>query len=194
MPVDPGTPLELPPWRPLLRGARQREGRAPGAGWLQLASVAADGTPRVRTLVFRGWSADGALELLSDARSEKPVELSGQGQVELCWLFRKAREQFRLRGIAQVLGESDAPEMLRDHWQRLTPGGRSVWAWPHPGQPFEPAGPWPQEVADGAPSPPHLVLIRIQIQRVEQLDLKPHPHRRLCWDRGDGWVERRLNP
>ena len=194
MPVDPSTPPELPPWRPLLRGARQREGRGPGSGWLQLASVAADGTPRVRTLVFRGWSADGALELLSDARSEKPLELSGQGQVELCWLFRKAREQFRLRGIAQVLVASDASETLRDHWQRLTPGGRSVWAWPHPGQPFEPAGPWPEAVADGAPPPPHLVLIRIQIQRVEQLDLKPHPHRRLCWDRGDGWVERRLNP
>jgi len=114
--------------------------------------------------------------------------------VELCWLFRKAREQFRLRGIAQVLGESDAPETMLDHWQRLTPGGRSVWAWPHPGQPFEPGGPWPQEVADGASPPPHLVLIRIKILRVEQLDLKPHPHRRLCWDRGDGWVERRLNP
>ena len=194
MPVDPSQSMALPPWRPLLRGARQREGRAPGAGWLQMASVAPDGTPRVRTLVFRGWSADSDLELLSDARSEKPVELSGQGQVELCWLFRKVREQFRLRGGAQVLGHSEVPEALRDHWQRLTPGGRSVWAWPHPGQPFEPAGPWPQEVADGAPPPPHLVLIRIQVQRVEQLDLKPHPHRRLCWDRDDGWVERRLNP
>ena len=159
-----------------------------------MATVAADGTPRVRTLVFRGWSADSDLELLSDARSDKAVELAGQGQVELCWLFRKAREQFRLRGGAQVLGHSEAPEALHEHWQRLTPGGRSVWAWPHPGQPFDPAGPWPDAVADGAPPPPHLVLIRIQLQRVEQLDLKPHPHRRLCWDRGEGWAERRLNP
>ena len=46
----------LPPWRPLLRGAREREGRDPRARWLQLASVAADGSPRVRTLVFRGWA------------------------------------------------------------------------------------------------------------------------------------------
>ncbi len=46
----------LPPWRPLLRGARQQEGRTPHSRWLQLASVAADGTPRLRTLVFRGWA------------------------------------------------------------------------------------------------------------------------------------------
>lgn len=194
MPVDPIQAMPLPPWRPLLRGARQREGRAPGASWLQLASVAADGTPRVRTLVFRGWSDEGDLELLTDARSEKPGELSAQGQVELCWLFRKAREQFRLRGIAQLLSAGDDPEALNAHWQRLAPAGRSVWAWPHPGEPFEAAAPWPDSIADGEPPPPHLLLIRIQIQRVEQLDLKAHPHRRCCWERGDDWIERRLNP
>ncbi|QNI67041.1 pyridoxamine 5'-phosphate oxidase family protein [Synechococcus sp. BMK-MC-1] len=194
MPVDAIQAMPLPPWRPLLRGARQREGRAPGASWLQLASVAADGTPRVRTLVFRGWSDEGDLELLSDARSEKPGELSAQVQVELCWLFRKAREQFRLRGIAQLLSAGDDPEALNAHWQRLAPAGRSVWAWPHPGEPFEAAGPWPDSIADGEPPPPHLLLIRIQIQRVEQLDLKAHPHRRCCWERGDDWIERRLNP
>jgi len=194
MPVDAIQAMPLPPWRPLLRGARQREGRAPGASWLQLASVAADGTPRVRTLVFRGWSDEGDLELLTDARSEKPGELSAQGQVELCWLFRKAREQFRLRGLAQLLSAGDDPEALNAHWQRLAPAGRSVWAWPHPGEPFEAAGPWPDSIADGEPPPPHLLLIRIQIQRVEQLDLKAHPHRRCCWERGDDWIERRLNP
>ena len=75
MSTDQGPVDSLPPWRPLLRGARQREGRAAGSGWLQLASVAHDGTPRVRTLVFRGWTPSGDLELLTDARSEKPAEL-----------------------------------------------------------------------------------------------------------------------
>jgi len=42
----------LPPWRPLLAGAREREGRLSAARWLQLASVAVDGTPRVRTPVL----------------------------------------------------------------------------------------------------------------------------------------------
>jgi pyridoxamine 5'-phosphate oxidase len=67
------TPDPLPFWRPLLRSAREREGRAPQARWLQLATVAADGTPRVRTLVFRGWAGSTVLDLLTHGRSAKPA-------------------------------------------------------------------------------------------------------------------------
>ena len=72
------TPDPLPPWRPLLRAARQREGRSPAARWLELATVAADGTPRVRTLVFRGWAEAAVLDLLTDGRSAKVAELEQQ--------------------------------------------------------------------------------------------------------------------
>ena len=184
----------LPPWRPLLRGARQREGRAAGAGWLQLATVASDGSPRVRTLVFRGWSQAGDLELLTDARSDKTAELLYQPMVELCWLFRKAREQFRLRGSAGVITSEKDPVALADHWQKLAPSGRSVWAWPDPGKAFSEPGPWPCEVHDGEAVPQHLLLVRIHLTQVEQLDLKPHPHLRRCWEREHNWRERRLNP
>ena len=194
MSTDQGPADPLPPWRSLLRGARQREGRAPGSGWLQLASVAHDGTPRVRTLVFRGWSPSGDLELLTDARSEKPAELMHQPQVELCWLFRKAREQFRLRGAARLITPEQDPAALADHWSNLSPSGRSVWAWPDPGKIFSEVGPWPREVVEGEPVSPHLVLLRIHLSQVEQLDLKPHPHCRRCWQRQDQWRERRLNP
>jgi pyridoxamine 5'-phosphate oxidase len=47
-------PDALPALRPLLRSAREREGRSPQGCWLQLATVAADGTPRVPTIVFPG--------------------------------------------------------------------------------------------------------------------------------------------
>ena len=87
----------LPPWRQRLRGAIKREGRQGSARWLQLATVASDGTPRVRTLVFRGWSEADQLELYTDGRSSKTSELSHQPQVELCWLLSKARQQYRLR-------------------------------------------------------------------------------------------------
>ena len=186
--------MSLPPWRALVRGARQREGRSAGATWLQLATVSADGTPRVRTLVFRGWSPAGELELLTDVRSDKPAELLSQPGVELCWLFRKAREQFRLRGTVVPVSCEQEPDALLDHWQRLSPSGRMVWAWPSPGEPFLSQGPWPQEVADEEPISTHLLLLRIALDRVEQLDLKPHPHLRRCWTRQDGWAEQRLNP
>jgi PPOX class probable FMN-dependent enzyme len=90
--------MSLPPWRPLLRGARQREGRSPQARWLQLATLGSDGAPRVRTLVFRGWAGPAELDLLTDSRSGKASELIAQPRLELCWLLPKARSQFRLRG------------------------------------------------------------------------------------------------
>jgi pyridoxamine 5'-phosphate oxidase len=134
-----GNPESLPPWRALLRGAREREGRAPQARWLQLASVAADGGPRVRTLVFRGWAGPAALDLLSDARSAKPAELAHQPALELCWLLPKARSQFRLRGHWQRLPPALEQRERQRHWQALTPSGRAVWGWPAPGEPLDPA-------------------------------------------------------
>ena len=147
-----------------------------------------------KKLVFRGWSSEGELELLTDCRSEKPSQLLSQPRVELCWLFRKAKEQFRLRGRARLVTAEQEPEALLDHWQRLSPSGRMVWAWPSPGEPFHSQGPWPQEVADEEPISAHLLIMRIALDRVEQLDLKPHPHLRRCWTVQDGWSERRLNP
>ena len=94
----PATSEPLPPWRPLLRGALKRQGRSPQARWLQLASLGADGTPRVRTLVFRGWAGAAALDLLTDRRSAKSGELTGEAPLELCWLLPRARSQFRLQG------------------------------------------------------------------------------------------------
>lgn len=188
-PADP-----LPPWRPLLRGAREREGRAPQARWLQLASVAGDGTPRVRTLVFRGWAGPASLDLLSDGRSAKAAELAQQPAVEICWLLPKARCQFRLRGALERL----APELLAQerqrHWSSLSPGGRALWGWPPPGQPFDEGASFPAELGDDTPLPDPLLLLRIALSQVELLELSGHPHRRRRWRAAAGWLEERLNP
>ena len=72
-------PDTLPPWRPLLKAARNREGRSPMSRWLQLATIGSDGSPRIRTLVFRGWRGGATLELLTDGRSAKAQELLAMG-------------------------------------------------------------------------------------------------------------------
>ncbi len=184
----------LPPWRPLLRGAREREGRSPQARWLQLATLAPDGTPRVRTLVFRGWAGATALDLFTDDRSAKPAELVHQPAVELCWLLPRARSQFRLRGSLQTL----APELVQKererHWQMLSPGGRALWGWPPPGEPFDPEAAFPEQLPDGSPLPDHFQLLRIALAQVELLELTGHPHRRRRWRGESGWAEERLNP
>jgi len=185
----------LPPWRPLLRGAREREGkRSPQNRWLQLATVAPDGTPRVRTLVFRGWADGAVLDLLTDGRSAKAEELARQPAVELCWLLPRARCQFRLRGTLQRLpATADAAERERQ-WDRLTPGGRALWAWPEPGAPLAPAVPFPEEWPAEAPRPAHFQLLRIALVHVELLELLGHPHRRRRWRGETDWAEEPLNP
>lgn len=187
-------PPGLPPWRPLLRGAREREGRAPAARWLQLATVAADGTPRVRTLVFRGWAGPAQLDLLTDGRSAKPAELQHQNAVELCWLLPKARSQFRLRGRMETLAADVEALARRQHWQALSPGGRALWGWPEPGAPLQASSTCPAELADDTPMPPHFQLLRIGLHQVELLELTNHPHRRRRWGRESGWQEEALNP
>jgi pyridoxamine 5'-phosphate oxidase len=187
-------PESLPPWRALLRGAREREGRAPQARWLQLASVAADGSPRVRTLVFRGWAGPAALDLLSDARSAKPAELAHQPALELCWLLPKARSQFRLRGHWQRLPPALEQRERQRHWQALTPSGRAVWGWPAPGEPLDPGAAFPKQLPDDAPLPEWFLVLRIALERVELLELSGHPHRRRRWRQETGWREEPLNP
>jgi pyridoxamine 5'-phosphate oxidase len=189
-----GSPEPLPPWRALLRGARAREGRSPLARWLQLASVAADGTPRVRTLVFRGWAGPAALDLLTDSRSAKAADLTLQPAVELCWLLPRARSQFRLRGERQHLPPELEQRECQRHWQSLSPGGRAVWGWPSPGAALEPGAAFPAELPQQAPLPQHVLLLRISLSQVELLELTGHPHRRRRWQRHTGWTEEALNP
>ena len=186
--------MALPPWRALLRGAREREGRSPAARWLQLATVAADGSPRVRTLVFRGWAGDTGLDLLTDARSAKAAELERQPAVELCWLLPRARMQFRLRGAVVPLSPALELGERQRHWQGLSPGGRAVWGWPAPGEALQADGPFPAALEDGTPLPAHLLLLRIALTQVELLELMPQPHRRRRWRLEDGWREQALNP
>ena len=187
-------PEALPSWRPLLRGAREREGRSPQARWLQLATVAGDGTPRVRTLVFRGWAGSTTLDLLTDGRSAKPAELAQQPAVELCWLLPRARSQFRLRGSLQALPPEQEQGERERLWQMLSPGGRSLWGWPPPGGPFDREAAFPEQLPEGSSMPDHFLLLRIALSQVELLELTGHPHRRRRWREGMDWVEEPLNP
>lgn len=180
----------VPPWRSRLRGAREREGRQPTARWLQLATLAVDGTPRVRTLVFRGWSGPESLELYTDSRSDKADELKRQAAVELCWLLPKAKHQYRLRGT--VMHQPNDVRSLR--WKTLSPQGRALWSWPAPGKPFDANANFAEALDDSAGLPDHFLVLQVEITRVELLDLTRHPHERLLWKRSENWQERKLNP
>ncbi|NDC34663.1 MAG: pyridoxamine 5'-phosphate oxidase [Synechococcaceae bacterium WB9_2_112] len=184
----------LPPWRPLLHGARQREGRSPAARWVQLATVASDGTPRVRTLVFRGWAGPAQFDLLTDGRSAKTDDLAHQPAVELCWLLPRARCQFRLRGSLLSLADEPLQRERKRHWAQLTPGGRALWGWPAPGKSLDRGAVFAVELAGDVAIPGHFVLLRIAVDQVELLELGDHPHRRRRWRSETQWCEQQLNP
>ena len=184
----------LPPWRPLLRAALQREGRSVSARWVQLATNGRDRTPRVRTLVFRGWSGVDQLELFTDQRSEKGKELSNDGAAELCWLFPKARQQFRLRGMVQLITPAEQAELCQQRWQQLSDTGRAVWGWPTPADPLDPSATFPEQLSETSPLPNHFVVLRLQIETVERLHLGSHPHERTRWSAATHWQEQSLNP
>jgi pyridoxamine 5'-phosphate oxidase len=187
-------PDPLPPWRPLLSGARQREGRSPAARWLQLATVAPDGTPRVRTLVFRGWAQGALLDLLTDGRSAKVAEIKHQPAVELCWLLPRARCQFRLRGQIATLPPPFRLAERERHWRGLTPRGRALWGWPEPGALLDSTAPFPLALDDDTQIPEPFLLLRIALTQVELLELMDHPHRRRRWRQQTNWREEALNP
>jgi pyridoxamine 5'-phosphate oxidase len=53
---------------------------------------------------------------------------------------------------------------------------------------------FPSALADGTPTPECFELVRIQLERVELLELTGHPHQRRRWHADQDWAEERLNP
>ena len=65
----------------------------------------------------------------------------------------RARSQFRLSGSLQSLPPEQVQGERERHWLMLSPGGRALWGWPPPGEPFDPEGVFPEQLPDGSPPP-----------------------------------------
>ena len=61
----------MPPWYIHFISAQEREWKIKSSRWVQLATIGLDNTPRVRTVVFRGWIDSFEMEILRDKRSKK---------------------------------------------------------------------------------------------------------------------------
>lgn len=144
--------------------------------------------------MFRGWAGGARLDLLTDGRSAKALQLARQPAVELCWLLPRARCQFRLRGQVLALPWEIERHERERHWRTLTSVGRALWGWPAPGAPLESEAPFPAELAADAALPDHFRLLRIDLAQVELLELMEQPHRRRRWRAETGWSEERQNP
>ena len=180
----------MPIWMQNLIVIQKKESKRISSRWIQLSTVGLDNSPRVRTVVFRGWSKKYELKIFTDQRSEKFKELEKNNNVEICWLFPKAKCQFRLRGIAKI----DLSEETQISWESITPYSKSLWAWPLPGAKYNVNFKYPIKIENGTSSPENFILLKVDIFEVDQLILQKPIHIRKRWTRSNSWIEERINP
>ena len=180
----------MPPWLFFINAAQRKESRSSSNRWLQLATVSKDNTPRVRTVVFRGWSKSYEMEILTDKRSQKFSELVLNNNVEICWFFSKAKCQFRLRGKSII---DEGKDTIR-HWEKLTESSKMMWSWPCPGDSFVSEIKNELESHKDMGVPDNFSLLKIKVSHVDQLTLNKPVHIRKRWILKDAWIEERVNP
>ena len=180
----------MPPWISHISSAQKKESKINSSRWIQLATTGVDNKPRVRTVVFRGWSESYEMKIFFDKRSQKFQELNYNNNVEICWLFARCKCQFRLRGKSRIdLGDDNI-----NLWNQLDEKNRSMWSWPRPGDTF-----LPDKKRDLPAKPMELLsdnfaLLKVDITHVDQLLLENPVHMRRKWIKKHKWIEERINP
>ncbi len=180
----------MPTWLSLLSSAQRKESRFDSSNWIQLATIGTDNTPRVRTVVFRGWSKSLEMLIYSDNRSQKFDELSLNNNVEICWLFFQSKCQFRFRGKSTIELSSEN----LSHWDQLSDKSKTMWNWPSPrdqfvfGQLNDISFKANKEISN------NFSILKIEIIQVDQLVLRKPVHIRRRWIRKNEWIEERINP
>lgn len=164
----------MPLWRQQLTKSLHQTRNTPESRYFQLATCDADGLPQVRTVVFRGITDAHALEVISDTRTRKYMELSHQAQVQVCWYFAKTREQYRFSATAQILTQYDDAKRVTAHWKKLSDAGKKQFLWGKPGTPRDPSQPLMAE-GDYSEVPDHFCLLSLQVQAVDYLNLRGNP-------------------
>ena len=146
---------------------------------MQLASVAENAQPQIRTIVLRDFSlAPASLLFTTDVRSAKVQEMRDNPQVSLLGWDAENSFQLRLEGKAGCVDEG---ELRRTVWQKLRPAAQQLFYSPDsPGEILDD----PDALRSGhasaslADPPENFALIRIMIERVESLDVSSEPHQR----------------
>ncbi len=139
-----------------------------------LATIGADGAPRLRTLVLRGFDAPTrTLRLHTDLRAGKCAELAADPRAALHIYDAHAQLQLRLSGRA-VLHAHDA--VAEAAWAASREFSRMCYAiGPAPGTPIDapPAAP-----SDAAAGRPHFAVLALRFDALEWLWLDASGHRR----------------
>lgn len=189
-------PTDTPPdpkqlWADWTRGVVDRRSafRTPA-----VATVDADGSPRLRTVVLRGADlATRTLTFHTDLRSPKVKSLRQRPQV--AWLFYDARRKVQLRVQAVAALWTDGPH-AEAGWSRCSDFGKRTYAVePGPGSPAaHPTSGLPKRLERGELDSTqrdsvrsNFVVVRTQVTAIDWLWLHHAGHRRhqLRWTGAD---------
>ena len=186
------TEAETPVWLQRLKRAIRRNRRDAHNRYVQLATLGLDGKPRVRMVVFRGFSlSEASIFFITDARSEKVKELAPCPDLELSWYFTQTREQFRLQCSAVIHSHWADADLHRDAlWRGLSDAAKAQFFWPEPGLPSGEG----QLLEMTAHPPGTFVVIECRPQRVDHLVLAKTQRRTLSHMTASGWTEVSINP
>tara|TARA_Y100001968_G_C19421272_1_gene751867 strand:- start:759 stop:1262 length:504 start_codon:yes stop_codon:yes gene_type:complete len=158
--------------------------------WVQLATIGIDQKPRVRTVVFRGWTESYKMQIYTDKRSQKYHELSLNNNVEICWLFLRSKCQFRFRGTTTLTIGKDN----QSHWTELSQKSKDMWSWASPGELYEDEKNKKISNNTNENLSENFSLLVVNITHVDQLLLHKPIHMRRRWLRSNEWREERINP
>ena len=198
MPYNPNsdgdvmTEAETLLWLQQLKRAIRRNRRDAHNRYVQFATLGLDGKPRVRMVVFRGFSlSEASFFIITDARTEKVKELTQCPDVEVSWYFTHTREQFRLQCSAVTHSDGADVELYRDAlWKGLSDAAKAQFFWPEPGLPSGEG-----QSLEITPHPPEtFVVIECRPQRVDHLVLAKPQRRTLSDLTASGWTEVSINP
>ena len=198
MPYNPNsdgdvmTEAETLLWLQQLKRAIRRNRRDAHNRYVQFATLGLDGKPRVRMVVFRGFSlSEASFFIITDARTEKVKELTQCPDVEVSWYFTHTREQFRLQCSAVTHSDGADVELYRDAlWKGLSDAAKAQFFWPEPGLPSGEG----QSLEITPHSPETFVVIECRPQRVDHLVLAKPQRRTLSDLTASGWTEVSINP
>ncbi|NEP03843.1 MULTISPECIES: Npun_F5749 family FMN-dependent PPOX-type flavoprotein [Okeania] len=192
---------KLAPWRSPLARALHRNRSLTYARYVQLATVTAEGQPKNRTIVFRGFLEEtNQLKFITDSRSNKVEQIEKNPWAEICWYFPKTREQFRLTGKLYLIKANNPDPKLAQvretTWQEISDNARQQFTWPNPGESKVEIGAF--ELSPPNPAYPlsNFYLLLLNPTKVEHLELKGEPQNRWLYqiDNSKTWSTQDINP
>ncbi|MFP1633092.1 pyridoxamine 5'-phosphate oxidase family protein [Zhengella sp. ZM62] len=166
---------------------------------MQVATIGADGAPRLRTVMLRSVEEDGwQITFHTDATSSKAAELAADPRLEIHVWRQDLQLMLRLRGRASLIHPPDP--LVLAAWRQLAEHSRHVYRLTAPqGQPIDDAGAYgrhePPLEGAGDPGLARFTVVSVRLDEIEGVSLEPAGHRRAIWQApGSGRPDRWLVP